>query len=154
LFAGRGQGGGGRVSGSAARGSQLRLNYVILLLEFGDYPFLYRRKVLMLQSRQLYQLWRPHRLYVAMLPRRRNDRTRNQILVGINNFVILQREQREEVNILFHEGDRLLVRLNRMRLIILLAEHLIIGKHDTLRHEYLDDVVKEWVRVKFEYHQV
>lgn len=83
----------------------MRLDDVVLLLEFGDDALLDCGEVLVLEAGELDQLGRPNRLHITMLPRSRYDRASNQILVGIDNLVILEAQEREEINVLLHECD-------------------------------------------------
>ena len=57
----------------------------------------------MLQTSQLDQFRRPHRLDVAVLPRCRNYRAGDQILVCVGDLVILKAEEGKEVDILFNK---------------------------------------------------
>jgi hypothetical protein len=47
-----------------------------------------------------------------MLPTRRGYRASYQIVVGVNQFMILNAQKREKVNVLFQEFDRLGVSFN------------------------------------------
>ena len=94
----------------------------------------------MLQPRKLHKLLRPNRTKIAMLPGSRYNRAGNQILVGVHDFVVLQTEEGEEVNVLFHECYCLLVWLQLLTFAIL--RYLICREHYALGHENLHDVVE------------
>lgn len=99
----------------------MSLNNIVLLLKLGYDPLLNRRKVLVLQPCELHQFLSPHWLDVAVLSGSADDGTGNQVLVGVNNLMVLQAQQRKEVDVLFHEGHGLLVGLDRVYLAVLLV---------------------------------
>ena len=75
--------------------------HVILLFKLRDNSFFNIAEMSMLQPSQLYELLRPNRLYIAVLPTSGCNRTGNEVVISIYELWILNTQQREEVNVLF-----------------------------------------------------
>jgi len=57
----------------------------------------------MLKSCELFKLWRPDRVYIALLPSGRANRAGDKILVSVHEFVVLQAQEDEKVCVLLDQ---------------------------------------------------
>ena len=97
----------------------------------------------MLKSCELLKLNWPDWVNVALLTGSTSDRASNQVLIGVDHFMILEAEQCEEIYILLNQVDTSVV-LNRA------VEMLISRKQNSLSHQYLNDVEEGRVVVQLE----
>jgi len=96
-----------------------------------------------LKSCELLKLNWPDWVNVALLTGSTSDRASNQVLIGVDHFMILEAEQCEEIYILLNQVDTSVV-LNRA------VEMLISRKQNSLSHQYLNDVEEGRVVVQLE----
>ena len=126
--------------------NSLRCGHTVLLFELLYYSLLNIDKVHVLQAGKLDELVGPHRRKLTQFTRSRCYGARDQVLVGVHELVVLQAQQRKEVNVALHECDGLDVR-NELPLLAIIYLR-VAGVEQALRHKYFHYVIEQWEAVK------